>query len=159
MIYILTGEIQSGKTSTLLSCVKSFSSVTGIAQPVIQETRHLMNLEDGKIIKFEAEEGEEFIQVGRYKFSKKVFEYGALVLEDAINSDKRLLIIDEVGKLELAGSGFEPQIRKALINFSGNILLIVRESLLLKVLENFQIKRYELWRKSDLEKGLNLLVK
>ncbi|MBE2280702.1 MAG: DUF2478 domain-containing protein [Ignavibacteriaceae bacterium] len=159
MIYILTGEIQSGKTSAILSCAKSLSSVLGIAQPVIQETRYLMNLEDGKVIKFEAEEGEEFITVGRYKFSKKAFGYGAEVLENAINSDKKLLIIDEAGKLELAGSGFAPQIRKALIKFSGNILLVVRESLLSNFLENFQIKSYELWRKSDLAKGLDLLVK
>lgn len=48
------------------------------------------------------------VTVDRYKFKKKVFEWGRNVLMKASTENYAYLIIDEIGRLEFEGKGYRP---------------------------------------------------
>jgi len=74
-IYILTGKIQSGKTTALMKWAASRNDVFGIFTPVIDGKRFFMDAHTHDQFKMEADKTEkEALSVGRFNFSKDSFE-------------------------------------------------------------------------------------
>ncbi len=138
-IYILSRPIQTGKTTSLIEWSSSGKDVFGILTPVMDGKRVFMNAETKEKFSMEAEENEEALLVGKYRFSKKNFERAEQVIRDAINKDG-WLVIDEIGPLELNGKGFSTVLQEVLHKGKGNLLLIVRQGLTERVKEYFQIE-------------------
>lgn len=127
-LYMLTGPVQSGKTSALVNWAATRNEVSGILTPVVNGKRMFMDAETGNLFRMEAGAQEaNSLQVGRFKFSKTQFEKAISIIEKAIDK-KGWLVIDELGPLELRKEGFYSIASKALASRKGPILLVVRDT-------------------------------
>lgn len=146
-IFILTGPIQTGKTSRLLKWCEGRNDVAGILTPDKDGRRYFMDVATKELFLMEAGENERnILEIGKYKFRKAAFERASQILSNAINKNSGWIIIDEVGPLELKGEGFSEVIKKLfLIPSDLNIILVVRNNLFDTVLQYFNIKEFSLF--------------
>lgn len=151
IIVLLTGPIKSGKTTRLMRWALSQKNLDGILQPVIEEKRFLYNIGSRTLKQLEIEGSRQindFIEIGKYKFSTQTFEWAKKIILDSFEKELDYLIVDEIGKLELEGKGFEPAIREIISKrerFSGKIIFVVRDSLLEKFIECYDLRgNYEM---------------
>lgn len=139
-VYILTGPVQSGKTTSLLHWTEKRNDVFGILTPVINGKRVFLNVHTKEQFPMEATAEEtDVLSIGRFIFSKVGFEKAMKVIAESVYSPG-WLVIDEVGPLELRGEGFRDVLKEILATRTGNILLVVREGLADAVITNFLIK-------------------
>ena len=162
MIYILTGQVRTGKTSALLKWCNNRAVVDGVLCPDDENgKRYFLNIKSNTKYLLEAEEDamteNEIISVGRLHFLKKSFnlanDYLARLKDEASFS---YLIIDELGKLELQNQGLHVA-AKALIQVymfhkQQHLVLVVRESLIDAILKHYEILKFQLLKKEDLTK-------
>jgi nucleoside-triphosphatase THEP1 len=131
-VIILTGEIQSGKTTTLLSWIKEKNDVAGILTPVKNGKRFFYSIPNKTFYAMEAGDGEEYLKVGRFKFSSEQFrKTNEAVLKWLQEPQWKWLIIDEIGPLELKQQkGFWPSFNHILNGaFTPSVIIVVRQSL------------------------------
>jgi nucleoside-triphosphatase THEP1 len=146
---ILTGEIQTGKTTALQQWLEG-KQVRGILSPIVNGVRSLYAIQEGVYIPFQSpERSHETISVGRFHFYKRAFDQANEILLKEVRVD--WCIIDEVGPLELQGQGFFPALEKLRINSSSNLLLVVRSSLLEAVQEKFALHQSRTITVSDVD--------
>ncbi len=148
MIYILTGPIGSGKTTKLEKWVKKQKSVGGILMPVIEGKRHLYSIHSGELIPVELKDDvstDEVIKIGKYRFSKNVFEWGNREILNAYDKHE-IVIIDEIGPLELNGKGFYSSLTYIFSDpakiESKKTVIVVRKGFVEKVTGFFSIKNF-----------------
>ncbi|MFN8290272.1 MAG: nucleoside-triphosphatase [Chitinophagaceae bacterium] len=135
--YILTGPVQTGKTTSLLQGFRNRNDLQGILTPVQNGSRVFMNIHTGEQFPMEALPGEkETLAVGRFHFSKSGFEKATAVIRKAIHT-AGWLIIDEIGPLELKGGGFHDVLQEVIAERKGKTLLVVREGLTATVQHQF----------------------
>jgi len=139
-IFILTGNIQSGKTTSLFTWVQNRNDVHGILTPIIDGKRIFFDVDGKEQFPMEAaaEEEKEIISIGRFKFNPRNFEKAKNIIRGSMNKNG-WLIIDEIGPLELRGEGFHKVLLEALHNNKQKILLVVRHSILEEVKKHFGI--------------------
>lgn len=126
-VFILSGAIQSGKTTSLLKWSATRSDVHGILTPVVNGKRVFMNAHTKEHFPMEAsEEEKETLTIGRFTFSKSGFEKAIQIISAAIPKCC-WLVIDEIGPLELNGDGFFKILMEALHTYEGKLLLVVRD--------------------------------
>ncbi|NOU48013.1 MAG: hypothetical protein HOO86_13260 [Bacteroidales bacterium] len=136
-IFILTGEQGEGKTNCLVNLLRFFENkkVTtyGIISPRILDNNETTGYD---IINIATNNREAFLRlventstatIGRYRMIEKGFEFGCDALNLANIKSNALVIIDEVGKLELNDLGWAQSVQ-ALIGANRNhILMVVRK--------------------------------
>ncbi len=146
MIYIYTGAIQSGKTTRLGQWLKSHPEADGLLAPIVQGKRCLKRIltTEARCLQPPLNEGD-CVEVGRFKFSARAFKWGN---EQLLQTSAAWIIIDEVGKLELKGQGLEPAVSRLLQRPPQNLILVVRDTLLEKVIRHYHLDKagYELFR-------------
>lgn len=155
MIFIIAGPIHSGKTTSLSALLSSLTDrgcrCAGILSRVVfhngrrigydliniatKETMPLIRLTG-----YEAWLPGEQISFGNYSFSLSSFRQGNGILKNITGSD--IIVIDEIGHLELRGEGFSPGLRYVLNHLSCPLVLVVRESLLSDEVSHFGIRSY-----------------
>lgn len=146
---ILSGEIQSGKTTALQKWLVG-KNATGILSPIVSGERMLYNIQDASYIPFQSPVSTpETISVGRYHFYKSAFEKANKILQQRTSAD--WLIVDEIGPLEMKGQGFFPALTHVLIDSSINRLVVVRTSLLEEVKEKFLLQHAHTLSVQELE--------
>jgi nucleoside-triphosphatase THEP1/ABC-type thiamin/hydroxymethylpyrimidine transport system permease subunit len=141
-IFILSGPVQSGKTTSLIKRTEKRNDVYGILTPVVDGKRVFMNVQARQLFDMEATEEEtEVLTVGRFIFSKKGFDKAIQIIRDAKDKEG-WLIIDEIGPMELRGEGFCEVLKEVLAtgNEKQKLLLIVRDGLVDTTKEFFQLK-------------------
>lgn len=139
-VYILTGNIQTGKTTALLNWCKQRNDVSGIATPVINGKRFFLNIATADTFKMEAAETElDTLNIGRFRFSKDAFHRANAVLQQTKNS--KYVVVDEIGPLELQQQGLYPSIQFLLAEKKSNLILIVREKIVDAVIDFFQLQQ------------------
>lgn len=146
-IILLTAPIRCGKTTALFHWQKGKKHIHGILSPDIEGLRKIYNLHTQEIIDFQLakENSKEDIKIGRFIFAKSGFEKAQKILMDLCNENtpKNLIIIDEIGKLELAGQGFEPALSSFFDFYKEKntpILCVVRDYLLAEVIEKYHFQ-------------------
>jgi len=142
-ILILSGPTKSGKTTKLMQWAASQKNIDGIFQPVIDGRRFIYHISSRTLKKLEVDNGDDLISIGQYKFNNQTFLWAQEKLLDACNKKIDKLIIDELGPLELMGKGLEPAISKIislLPNFNFQIILVIREKILLDLLNHYNIE-------------------
>ncbi len=151
-LFILTGPINSGKTTKLMQWAAAQKNIDGIFQPVIDDKRFIYHISSRtlKILETKNTKPEnDIVTIGRYQFRKSVFNWAQNILNDCVNKKLNWLIIDEIGPLELDGKGLEPIISKIfneIDKLSGNVLCVVRDSILNKFVEQYRLEnKYELF--------------
>ena len=138
-IVVLSGPVQTGKTTALVNWSAGRNDVHGILTPVANEKRVFMNIASRHLFRMEAKEGDETVLVvGKHVFSAEHFDRAATIIKEALHKEG-WLVIDEIGPLELRGSGFHNIVKEVLEQRRDNILLVVREGLEEKVITHFQV--------------------
>ena len=151
MITIFSKPIHSGKTTQLLKWVEKQSLCAGILMPDISECRNFYNISTKKYFIAQCIEtnlvDETIINIGKYQFYVDAFERANEIIIKSIDSNCKYIIIDEVGKLELQEKGFHQSIKFVLENYATakkNLLLVVRDSLVNKVVNFYNLKNYHI---------------
>lgn len=146
-IKIVTGKVQSGKTTRLFTFTHSHDSVDGILAPIVNEKRKLFHLSTRTMKKLEVNEpNNKTISVGKYHFIKESFIWANEKLIESFNSKPEWLIIDELGKLELKGEGLHNAtsfILEEKPKIDINIVLVIRDYLLHEMLKQYKISNTE----------------
>jgi nucleoside-triphosphatase THEP1 len=146
-IYILSAPIRSGKTTALMEFWEmGMIDMDGFITPEIDELRKLIFLDTDEEFDFELEENsiEKSIQVGPFKFSQEVFRISKNKLKKLSQSKSKLIIVDEIGRLEMEGFGFEPELNLFIESFKKKesnqiLILVIRDSLLIKAIEKYDL--------------------
>ena len=164
MIYILTGDIRTGKTTSLLNWISDRNDVDGLICPDGNDRKRYflkVKSKEGFELEVESENGietDEIIEIGPFQFLKSAFEKANEFLIALSNkTESQYLIIDELGKLELKNKGLH-NAAKVLVpdyifNDSKHLIIVVRKSLLEAVVNHYQIKAYTLISNEDLAKN------
>jgi nucleoside-triphosphatase THEP1 len=142
-LYILSGPKHSGKTSCLLHWWEKNNEVGGILTPLINGERVFLELASGTIFSMLAnEDSREVLHIGKYEFDQYGFDRAIQVIQDAVNSDKKWIVIDEIGPLELEQKGFYSITSQLLSSLPPHkkLLLIIREKILQDAIDFFKMK-------------------
>lgn len=154
-IYILTGAVQSGKTTALMRWAAERGRIGGFLSPDVEGLRRLYTLRDRQLRHFQAHEEEgDLVVVGKFRFYASAFELGRQTLLADSQAGLDWLVIDEIGKLELAGQGFEPAAGQVIRRFQEEegkcrLLLVVRDYLLEEVVRRYGLGACEALDISD----------
>ncbi len=150
MIYILTGGINSGKTSALSSWVALWRRqgrvVRGILAPArwIKGQKVSYDIQDvltGKHFLYASREPLENAEsYGDFWFSREGLDFGENLLS-SLGPETEICVVDEIGPLELAGRGWAASFRSLLSHPPQNLVVVVRESLVRDVTEAFSFPR------------------
>jgi len=146
-IYIYTGEIKSGKTTRLQKFISENPGSDGILAPLINGKKHLVRIKtkETKLLESDgADSKAELTKICSYDFLKSVFDWGQAQLLEASRSEPGILIIDEIGPLELRGEALEPAVSEILKNspaYKTKIIIVVRNFLLTKVIEHYNLHK------------------
>ncbi|MEO9870801.1 nucleoside-triphosphatase [Ekhidna sp.] len=156
-IYILTGEIQSGKSTALSEWIddieKQGMRVGGLLNLVIDSKKWFLDIASKERWSMERlQENDSPINVGRYIFSEKAFDQARKTLNES-NAPYDYFIVDEIGKLELKNLGLEPALSHFLEHIQSvsiqNLILVVRDSLVDEVLEKYKLPIKAILEKED----------
>lgn len=143
-IYILSGNIHSGKTTLLQNWLKTKENVSGFLSPDIDGKRHFLNIKTKK--KKLLEVGNSNLNIGKYYFDENVFQWAKEEIENQLFDKNEWLIIDEIGPLEIkSNKGFHHLIEKIIAheNIDKKILFIVRDFLVQEFIEKYNIENAE----------------
>jgi nucleoside-triphosphatase THEP1 len=138
MILVLAGSVHSGKTTFLRELLSNLEAlrlpVSGYLSPLVMiegktAGYDLFDIKKGQSIPFLRTEGEAGWQkVGPYFFLPSGLEAAAAAILG--HRPGEILIVDEVGPMELSGRGVWPALAEVLSRPSVNCLLVVRKPLL-----------------------------
>ena len=148
-VVIITGEIHQGKTTFTQKIVSDlhaqniriagFFSV-GINENGMRTGFNLVDIESSRQIELCSDKkNEKLIKFGRYYFNSDAISLGNEILNLDNLSDKQLIVIDEVGHLELNGQGWSNAIENISRSNTVPQLWIVRKSLVQKSTRRWNI--------------------
>jgi nucleoside-triphosphatase THEP1 len=147
-IKIISGPINSGKTTALFKWAAERSGIDGVLQPVIEGKRFLYHINSRTVFSLEPAGEEDALTVGKFRFSRNAFRWANGKLIEAVKQNYDALIFDEIGKLESEGEGLAPALNYALESSgSASLILVVRENLLDSITDKFKIVDPEVIRK------------
>lgn len=152
MINIITGEINSGKTTRLMNLFSKIGTGDGIALPKYfvegqYAGQNIIHLSSGQSMLFSLKD--DFIPDGwseqarymNYSFSAEGLLFADRIFNEIIYKNLNPVFIDEIGPLELRKEGFFSALRQLLV-LQKEIYITVRTSCLSDVLRLFNIKLY-----------------
>lgn len=149
-VFILTASIGEGKTTYAKKLIDLFrnkgTSVGGIISERVmmnsQTTGYdLVNIETGEsviLLRQDGKCGSE--RIGRYTICKGGIERGNEILSSLASRKIQLIIIDEVGLLELQDEGWTKSINQLLAESSVNLLITVRTDYVDAVIKKWDIR-------------------
>lgn len=154
-LVLLTGERGEGKTTLCLALAEQACRagwrVGGIVSPgdwhdgqrVGYRVRDLLSGEERPLAQRSAQEGA--IRVGPFSFDPEGIAFGRRALQEALSHRVQLLIVDEVGPLELRGEGWAPLLDRLHTEGTKVMVWVVRPELVEEVR-----KRYPLFASATL---------
>ena len=162
MIYILSGPIRSGKTTALSRWASERNDVDGILSPDSDSgQRYFLEIKSLQHFDFEtkAHSDEDSIRIGRFHFLKSAFNRANTYLIKTIDrKNSKIVVVDEVGKLELKGKGLHDSVRQLISHYQvlkdRHLLLVIRAALLDSVLQYYNITPYKVITKETLSEVL-----
>ncbi len=143
MILILTGPTRNRKTTTLMKWAESRDDCGGVLSPDVRGLRQLYNVRTKEMIGWQhkmPEEGD--IIVGRFSFDPEGFISAISWLNDAMaDTSVHYVILDEAGRLELQGKGFDTWLKSVLpFPQDKTLVLVVRRSLMDDIIAHYGIE-------------------
>jgi nucleoside-triphosphatase THEP1 len=150
-IFIITGEIQSGKTSLCLEIAEIARDkgvqLGGLLSPGVflegvKVAIDALDLKTGKLVRLadSVDQGAGPLTTKRYAFYPKAVAWGNQVLEDAVPCE--LLLVDELGPLEFnRGQGWVKGFKAVASGDYRAALLVIRPSLLEEALSRWEVDR------------------
>ncbi|GAB2833424.1 nucleoside-triphosphatase [Ferruginibacter profundus] len=140
-VIILTGEIQTGKTTLLQQFCLQQPNVAGILTPVVNSKRMFYDIAEKKYFDMEALGNEEPLAIGKYLFSAAAFTKANNILL-AADKNAGYLIIDEIGPLEVRKQQGLYQSFKEILSatFNSALIIVVRQSLVDEMIAVFDLQ-------------------
>lgn len=149
-VRIYTGPVDSGKTGTVKRAVKDALSrgftVGGVISEALmaggRKTGYTaVDIMTGNRILLVSRKGlDPDLRTGAFHFSRSGFEQVSKGLLTSLERD--ILVIDEVGPLELEGAGYAPVLHTLADSYTGMLYLVVRNHLLKDVIRAFRLGDY-----------------
>ena len=146
MIYIISGDIKTGKSTALTEWIKGRSDVYGVLSPRDDKNhRYFLNVKTHEAFTMEtASKDDDSIIVGPYHFLKTAFKKANSIIETAARQQTSgFIIIDELGKLELRTEGLHKSavlaINRTKYEAHLHTILVVRTPLLETILKRYDI--------------------
>jgi nucleoside-triphosphatase THEP1 len=157
MIYILSGEIRTGKTSALQEWASKRNDVDGLLCPDDADGKRFFLEVKSKTefpLEVEAKDENDTISVGPFLFSKVSFVRANRFLKTVVHSETRFIILDELGKLELKNTGLHEAAEFLIPNFTNHnekrLIVVIRDTLLDATVKRYKISNYQLLTKETL---------
>ncbi|RPJ56362.1 MAG: DUF2478 domain-containing protein [Acidobacteria bacterium] len=154
-VFVVTGVQQSGKTTLVTNMVARLQQagvrVGGILAPGHwtdnrRSAFDLVDIRTGvRIPLCSLDPVDTSVTLGPFHFSLSALESGNRLLESEILSDSDLVVVDEVGPLELQGLGWSPALSRLRGESQKNLLLVVRAGLFERVLQQWQLGAARVW--------------
>lgn len=157
-IYIITGSIGEGKTTQVQKIVNELQSrgipLSGVYSPRIMEQGEttgydVVDIESGKREPFmRLADNDSLNRIGRYNILPDGYSAGLAALAKSRTNNNRLVVIDEVGKLDINNKGWAENIAE-LVGGSQFLVLAVRDTFTDQVIEKWNLKDYSVFKVSD----------
>ena len=159
-IILFTAPVRSGKTTALMKWTMGRPHLGGVLAPDVDGLRTIFTLRDRKTHPFQLSEqaigagGEEVVRVGRFCFLASALEMVRKTLLEDSHRAFDWLLIDEIGKLEMEGMGYEPAAGEVIGLYNrgevpGKLLLVVRSPLLEGVVEKYRLQNYQVVQSTE----------
>lgn len=137
----------------MMHWVSSRDNVGGFLTPDVEGSRKIFSIRDKEYMDFqvmnESLSNEEIIEVGRFKFLRSGFDRMHEMLINDLSSGCDVVIVDELGKLELRGEGLCDAIHQALKIFrkenTTSLVIVIRAFLLAEAKEKFNLEGAEIY--------------
>jgi nucleoside-triphosphatase len=159
MIYILTGDIRTGKTTALLNWTDQRDEVDGWLCPDNEDgKRYFLNVKSKVEFELEIEsevDSTKIVSIGPFNFLRSAFKKANdYLISLTSDNENQYIIVDELGRLELNKEGLhtaaEDLIPKFLKDTKHHLILVVRSYLLEDIIHFYNISEYETLKKEDL---------
>ncbi len=157
-IFIVTGSVGEGKTTRIQEIVEALKtqniSIGGILSPRIMENGTTIGYDILDIATNERAaflriaDGEKLPRIGSYSILSEGIKTGCKALRHSHNN-KQLVVIDEVGKLELSNMGWADDLNHLLNDSGHNLILSVRDRFMGEIIERWQLKDYTIMHVSE----------
>jgi len=158
-VFILSGSMNQGKTKQIKKIIEKLKShkieVEGIYSPKIMEDTNItgydiINVSTNKRSPFLRLSGSDSMgRIGKYYILPEGHEDGLNALKQAGESNTNIIIIDEVGRLELQGLGWAEEFGKLLNLPRKNILMSVRQEFVQDVIDHWDLDPRAIYKVSD----------
>lgn len=170
-VFIVTGSKTEGKTTftgKLAAILYSEKIDTGgfLAERIISSDNEtsgydLVDLESCQKTRFlHVTECSGNQKIGRFRICPDGLDAGKKMLQSSIETENRILIIDEVGRLELEGEGWSENISELLEKSVNHLILVVRDEFVENVKERWNLKDTIIFRIGEIspeEAGLIII--
>ncbi|MCF8337419.1 MAG: DUF2478 domain-containing protein [Bacteroidales bacterium] len=148
-VFILTGDVDEGKTATARRIVNRLKNI-GMNIRGLLSTKNMDNpKKHGYFIKditsgkkallCSQNPSQGSIKTGRFYFSEEGLTFGRKILMQSLENPTDLVVIDELGPLELNDKGWTPAIEQLLTQSKAPHLWIVREKLVNIIMRKWHI--------------------
>lgn len=158
-VFIVSAPIGAGKTSYVKSLIKLFReeniSVGGIFSERVMEDSvaigyDLVDIEkEKKTVLMRQGWHDRMETVGRFSVFSEGIAMGRSILRRDSVSWNKIIVIDEIGHLELGGRGWADCFSSLLDKNKGSIIITVRENLTEEVVKKWNLKNYSVFHISD----------
>jgi nucleoside-triphosphatase THEP1 len=148
-VFIITGTVGSGKTHFITNLFEFLSlfekSICGFVSRGIfdEEGRKeflLRDLSDGQEWPLASRgEKDDWIKQGPFWFNPDALGRGNKIIRRGIEDKCRVLLIDEIGPVELSGGAWHGSFVKVLQKFNGILIVTIREPMIEKIMEKYGI--------------------
>jgi nucleoside-triphosphatase THEP1 len=155
-IFIVTGSVGEGKTTFVKKLVEVFKQdgikVGGILSERVMADSGTIGYDVSDI---ETEERKVFLRdnresgkdtIGRFAISPEGLSFGKSILASLVSPGNRIVVIDEIGLLELNGRGWSGSLDDLLEKQQNLILITVRDSFIGKVKEKWNLQKVTVFR-------------
>ena len=148
-VFIITGSVGEGKTELageIVSYLREHKVKAGgiLSERIITDGvttgYNLIDIETGSSVAFLRQDqkcGPE--KIGRFFISPEGIDTGIKILSALVLSDTQVIIIDEVGQLELNNGGWAACIDDLLLKSDAKIIMTVRESRLEEIIKKWNL--------------------
>ncbi len=159
-IFILTGQLGQGKTTQLIKILEILKEnnipAGGIYSSRIMEGNvttgydivDIMNMKRKPFLRQNGEES--YSKIGRFYIYPEGLQFGIEALKPSANINNKIVIIDEVGKLEFENNGWASSIQELVDNANCHLLLVIRDSLVEKITQKWDFRQKFIYNISDM---------
>jgi len=152
--FIITGEREGGKTLFIRDLYQYLESKKIPAHGFISKgiftgdgckDFEIHALHTGKNIHLASrKETGGYKKYGRFYFNPSAIRFGELILQEAVRKRIRVILIDEIGPIELNDGVWSNMLQNIISRHKKILVITVRKKLIHEVIEKFQINNYRI---------------
>ena len=128
--------------------------VSGVYSPRIMEDGHTIGYDvvdvetDTRVTLLRITEREDLAKIGKYSIFPEGLAMGIGTLTKSKESKSRIVVVDEIGKLELDNHGWAAGVTE-LVNSSAILIFAVRDTFSDLIVKKWDLKNYSIFKVSD----------